>query len=317
MEPSSSRNGKVATELDIELRRKVAEIENILGYTFRNKSLLVEAITHGSYAGHRSYQRLEFVGDAVLGLAVSNCLYEKYPDIGSGDLTDLRSANVSNENLARVAVRLGLYRFLRRNSPGLDKAVSKFTEDDTGLKACTVLADMVESIAAAVYRDCDYDLKLVWKIFSKILEPSFITLETMNRGKTLESRSRSSSCGSPYTVDAFVDGMVMGTGYERQVEIAKLNAARDALPKVSGGEAASFEDDGQMLSILQRPDEEGKQPARIPNVKKSAVCSWRFLFFFFFLMAFLPPECSIVFGFGFWVWVVYLFCKWFSTASQR
>ncbi|XP_074580673.1 ribonuclease 3-like protein 2 [Curcuma longa] len=178
---------------------------------------------------------------------------EKYPDIGPGDLTDLLSANVSNKNLARVAVRLGLYSFLRRNSPGLDQAVSKFTEDDTGLKVCTVLADMVESIAAAVYRDCDSDLKLVWKIFSKILEP-LITLETMEehpvatlnmlcqkRGKTLEFGS--SSCGSTCKVDVIVDGMVMGTGDARQVEIAKLNAAVDVLPKLSGMEAVTFEDD--------------------------------------------------------------------------
>ncbi|XP_074580674.1 ribonuclease 3-like protein 2 [Curcuma longa] len=276
VEPSSSRNGKVATELDIELRRKVAEIENILGYTFRDKSLLVEAITHGSYAGHPSYQRLEFVGDAVLGLAVSNYLYEKYPDIGSDDLTAIRRANVSNERLARVAVRLGLYRFLRRNSPGLDRLVSGFTdletmeEDEEGedygmisfggisygggiLKARTVLADMVESIAAAIYRDCDSDLKLVWKIFSKILKP-LITLETMKehrvatlemlcqkRGKTLAFRS--SSCGSTCTVDVIVDGMVMGTGSDWQMKIAKLNAAGDALPKLSGVEAVSFEDD--------------------------------------------------------------------------
>lgn len=123
MEHSSSRKGKVATELDAELLHQVAEIESILGYTFRKKSLLVQAITHGSYAGHPSYKRLEFLGDAVLGLAVAHYLYERYPYIGSGKLTALRRANVSNEKLARVAVRLRLYRFLRRNSPSLDRAV--------------------------------------------------------------------------------------------------------------------------------------------------------------------------------------------------
>ncbi|XP_042467595.1 ribonuclease 3-like protein 2 [Zingiber officinale] len=104
MEPSSSRKEKVATELDIELPRKVAEIESILGLHFRNKSLLVEVITHGSYADHPSYQRIDFV--VVLGLAISNYLYERY-------LTTLRHANVSNEKLFRAAVHLGLYSFLR------------------------------------------------------------------------------------------------------------------------------------------------------------------------------------------------------------
>ncbi|XP_042467075.1 ribonuclease 3-like protein 2 [Zingiber officinale] len=162
----------------------------------------MEAITHGSYANHPSYQRIEFVGDTVLGLAVSHYLYKRYPDIGSDDQTTLRRTNVSNEKLSRVAVRLGLYRFPRRNSPSLDQAVSDFTdlvtreeEEDDGnssepfsqvndftdlvtreeeedggrisycdsiVEACTILADMVGSIALAFYWDSD--LKLVGKV---------------------------------------------------------------------------------------------------------------------------------------------------------
>ncbi|KAG6517498.1 hypothetical protein ZIOFF_020890 [Zingiber officinale] len=161
-----------------------------------------KAITHCSYADHPSYQRIEFVGDAVLSLAASHYLYERYPDINSDDLTALRHANVSNEKLSRVVVRLGLYRFLRRNSPGLDQAVSDFTdlvtreeEEDDGnssepfsqvndftnlvtreeeedggrisyrgsiAEALTILADMVGSITPTFYWDSD--LKLVGKI---------------------------------------------------------------------------------------------------------------------------------------------------------
>ncbi|KAG6522405.1 hypothetical protein ZIOFF_019545 [Zingiber officinale] len=147
MEPLPSKNGKAATELCNQV-----------------------ANTHGSYVGQQSnpYQRLEFVGDVVLGLVVSDYLYEMCPHIDSDDLTALRSANVSNEKLPCMSVDLSLYRFLRHNSPSLDQAFTyqvtmeeaeENEEKGSILKARLVLADMVESIAAAVYRDCNSNLK--------------------------------------------------------------------------------------------------------------------------------------------------------------
>lgn len=101
----------------------VAEIEGFLGYTFRDPSLLTEALTHGSHPDRPSYQRLEFVGDAVLGLAFTKFLYFSDPSLSAGKLTVLRSANLSTEKLARVAVRHQLYRYLRRHSAALDQLV--------------------------------------------------------------------------------------------------------------------------------------------------------------------------------------------------
>lgn len=112
-----------AEERDGGLRRAVTEIERLLGYVFRDQSLLAEALTHSSYPDHRSYQRLEFVGDAALSLAITNHLYLTNPDLGPGRLSALRAANISTEKLARVAVRHRLYRFLRRNSHALDQMV--------------------------------------------------------------------------------------------------------------------------------------------------------------------------------------------------
>nr|CAD1820691.1 unnamed protein product [Ananas comosus var. bracteatus] len=108
----------------------VARVERLLGYGFRDRRLLREALTHPSAAAEsgRSYQRLEFVGDAALGLAFSNYLYLTNPDVGPGSLSVLRAANISTEKLARVAVRHRLYPLLRRNSPRLDQLVSQFTE---------------------------------------------------------------------------------------------------------------------------------------------------------------------------------------------
>lgn len=93
----------------------VKAVESILNYKFKDKKLIEEALTHPSYTDGPSYQRLEFLGDSALGLAISAFFFSSYPDIGEGPLTDLRKANVSTERLARVAVRLGLYKYIRHN----------------------------------------------------------------------------------------------------------------------------------------------------------------------------------------------------------
>ncbi|CAL9767242.1 unnamed protein product [Musa acuminata subsp. burmannicoides] len=249
------------------MRLAVTEIERLLNYTFRDPSLLEEALTHSSYAGHRSYERLEFVGDAVLGLAITSFFYLSDPTLEPGFLTELRIANASTEKLARVAVRHRLYRFLRRICRDLDQLVSKFTdlammepEEDivqmtyggTTLEAPKVLADIVESIAAAVYFDCDSDLQLFWTVFRGILEP-IITPEMMKEHpvmalyKLCQKHRKivdisSSFDGSSNNFKVVVDGEVMGIGFSKQKNLARLHAARDALQRLSALQAADREE---------------------------------------------------------------------------
>ncbi|KAM0855925.1 hypothetical protein ACQ4PT_049456 [Festuca glaucescens] len=191
-----------------------ARVERLLQYQFHNRSLLEEALTHQSFAAAAaSYQRLEFVGDAALGLAFSNFLYLTNPTLGPGALSTLRAANISTEKLARVAVRHDLYPLLRRSCPRLDlmhpekglgeqesgekpsqikvgqftESVKQELEDDLGtapyggsvVKAPKVLADIVEAIAAAVYVDCTFDLEKLWQVTRFLFEP-IITAETID-----------------------------------------------------------------------------------------------------------------------------------------
>lgn len=102
-----------------EMGQSVSAVEQILGYNFTNKRLLEEALTHPSYTESASYQRLEFIGDAAISLALSNYFFLSNPGVDPGTLSLLRSANVSTEKLARVAVRHGLYHHLRHNAPAL------------------------------------------------------------------------------------------------------------------------------------------------------------------------------------------------------
>ncbi|KAJ4794400.1 hypothetical protein LUZ62_045646 [Rhynchospora pubera] len=233
------------------------EAERILGYSFRNPRLLEEALTHSSFSdGSVSYQRLEFVGDAALNLAVTNYLYSSHPDLGPGHLSALRSANISTEKLARVAVRHGIYALVRRNSPKLDRQVEEFTnmvmqeseENQTqgggAKKAPKVLADIVEAISAAIYEDCNFDLDAMWKVLKVLLEP-LVTADTLGEqpvttlyelcqknGKDVKFYTWPK--GNKTIVNVLIGSELVGYGSSHQKTIARLKAAKDALEKLSG-----------------------------------------------------------------------------------
>ncbi|KAK2379093.1 ribonuclease protein [Trifolium repens] len=236
------------------MEASIAAVEQTIGYIFRNKKLLEEALTHPSYNESISYERLEFVGDAVLGLAISNHLFLTYTSVDPGQLTLLRAANVSTEKLARAAVRHGLHRFIRHNTI-VDKirefadAVQK--EDNCSVvlyggsvKAPKILADIVESIAAAVYVDVDFDLKKLWVIIRGLLEP-IVTLDDLEQnpqpvtmlfeicqknGKKLDVRQWRN--GAKSTVSVYVDEDLVASASSDQKDIARLDAAKIALHKL-------------------------------------------------------------------------------------
>ena len=122
-------------------------LEKRIGYRFNQKDLLETALTHPSYTGEHSaphYQRLEFLGDAVLQLVVSEYLFSEFPDIPEGQLTARRSALVREETLCEAARAYDLSRYLRL-SWGEDKS--------GGREKCSILADVMEAVIAAVYLD--------------------------------------------------------------------------------------------------------------------------------------------------------------------
>lgn len=129
-------------------------LEKKLGYTFRCKEQLQAALYHSSYANeHRccgvsSNERLEFLGDAVLGLVTADYLYHKHPDLPEGDLTRMRAALVCEESLYEVAQSLGLGNELR---------LGKGEEAGGGRCRPSILADATESVFAAVYLDGGMD----------------------------------------------------------------------------------------------------------------------------------------------------------------
>lgn len=126
------------------------ELEEKLNYTFRNPGLLNEALSHSSYANeHRSAhlnsnERLEFLGDSVLGFVTAEFLFVQHPDLPEGDLTRIRAALVCEQSLYEVAQKLELGRYLR---------LGRGEEAGGGRERTSILADAMEAIFAAVYLD--------------------------------------------------------------------------------------------------------------------------------------------------------------------
>ncbi len=117
--------------------------ESRLGYAFRDPALLDAALTHRS-ASKRNYERLEFLGDAVLNFAVAVQLFREYPDADEGDLSRYRAALVSGSSLATVAIGLALGEQLRLGSGELKSG---------GFRRSSILADSLEALFGAVYLD--------------------------------------------------------------------------------------------------------------------------------------------------------------------
>ncbi|XP_020109653.1 endoribonuclease Dicer homolog 4 isoform X1 [Ananas comosus] len=161
----------------------VAKLEELIGYTFKYKGLILQALVHASYSNHPGgcYQKLEFLGDAVLEYLITSYLYSAYPDLKPGQITDLRSISVNNYSFAHIAVWNSLHKFLVKDSNSLTEAVNQFEKyvqlsepekDMLEEPACPkVLGDIVESCVGAVLLDTGFDLNQVWKLMLMLLGP--------------------------------------------------------------------------------------------------------------------------------------------------
>lgn len=133
--------------------KKINKLEKNLGVVFKNKDQLINALTHRSYLNeHKDIkvhnERLEFLGDAVLELIVSDYLFNKFPDRPEGDLTSFRSALVKTESLADTAKKLGV---------GESLLLSRGEEDTGGRTKDYLLANTFEAIIGAIYIDQGYE----------------------------------------------------------------------------------------------------------------------------------------------------------------
>jgi ribonuclease-3 len=233
--------------------RLLEDLEEIIGYTFRDKDLLNRSLSHRSYAhdngkGIRgSYERLEFLGDAVLGMIVSEELFKAYPDLMEGDLTKIKSSLVSRSTLARCSNMMKLERYLLITG-GMDLL--------TGKSKGTILADSFEAVLGAMY--LDGGLEVVNRFINRILMSSkdSITSEQIlhstksNLLQLSQERFRSQPTykvvkttgpehNKIFTCEVEVAGRRLGRGRgssKKEAEkVAALNALRKLSPELTGG----------------------------------------------------------------------------------
>ena len=125
------------------------KLEQKIGYSFKDKNLLLTALTHSSYANEKndrslSYERLEFLGDSILGLITAEFLFQHRPRLPEGRMTRLRAELVCESSLKVIAQELGIGDYMR---------LGRGEERSGGRERASILADMVESVIAAIYLD--------------------------------------------------------------------------------------------------------------------------------------------------------------------
>lgn len=136
----------------MKINKKVLEninkFENIIDYTFKNKEYILEALTHSSYSNeNKSYEfneRLEFLGDSVLSIIISDYLFNKETELPEGELTKLRANIVCEESLSEVAINIKLGEYM---------LLGKGEEATGGRDRISILADAFEAVIAAIYLD--------------------------------------------------------------------------------------------------------------------------------------------------------------------
>ena len=216
-------------------------LEERLGHIFQNRKLLETALTHPSFGGDHHvphYQRLEFLGDAVLELAVSRYLYFELPEVDEGKLTRIRAALVREESLNRAARRIGLGEFIR---------LSVGEERSGGREKPSILSDVMEAVLAAVYLDAGFDeaVRIIGMVLGEELRPEVLKdhldaksrlQELMQRDGRMPSYDYLSMEGPPHApVFAYrvMDGeQELGRGSGTSKQNAQQAAARDALKRM-------------------------------------------------------------------------------------
>lgn len=224
--------------------RCLSSLEKNLNYFFEDDSFLQQALTHSSYANENqlkiteSNERLEFLGDTILNLIVSQYLYNKYLDYPEGELTKIRAKVVCESSLAYAARKIELGKYL---------LLGKGEEATGGRTRESILADACEAIVGAIYMDSDFETtnRLLLKKFEEDIVHAvakgdlFIDYKTelqesLQKGRGLEveyiiNREEGPDHNKTFYMDILIDGKLIGTGKGKNKKEAEQMAAKKVL----------------------------------------------------------------------------------------
>lgn len=218
------------------------KLEAKIGYRFHNRELLRTALTHSSYANERhkgscqSYERLEFLGDSILGLTAAEFLFQHQPPLPEGRMTRLRAELVCEASLHQVALKLELGRYMR---------LGRGEENTGGRQRPSILADMVEAIIAAMYLDSGMEQcrRFVHEMILKDaqIDDSHRTADYKTQLQELVQRKSDQHISytmtgesgpdhnKSFSFSVAINGVVAGEGTGRSKKEAEQMAARQAL----------------------------------------------------------------------------------------
>lgn len=213
-----------------------SRLEDAIGYSFRNKELLIEALTHRSYyfehpESQSHNERLEFLGDSVLNLVASQILYNNSESLSEAEMTRLRAHAVSTTSLAEAAGRIELGSYIR---------VGKGEEETGGRKKKSILADALEAVLGAVYLDggLGETERFINQILGEKLKDKRLALRDpktalqeqtqMKHGK-LPLYKVLAETKKEFLVGVFLNGKLLGEGRGRNKKEAESEAAKEAI----------------------------------------------------------------------------------------
>jgi len=222
----------------------IKDLEKAIGYRFRNIALLQNALTHSSYANERwhnsllSNERLEFLGDSILGMLVAEYLFRTFPDRPEGELTRMRADMVCEKTLAAAANRIGL---------GAHLLLGHGEEQGGGRSRESILADAVESVIAACFLDGGLEASLkfvqqfilvevpVTKLHNADYKTALQELVQQKKNQVLSYALVGQSGpdhDKQFDVEVMLNGTVVGKGSGRSKKRAEQDAARTAIEKL-------------------------------------------------------------------------------------
>ena len=228
-----------------DMNELLEELQDKIGYRFQNTELLKQALTHSSFANEqkinklKDYERLEFLGDAVLELVSSEFLFRENPQMPEGQLTKLRASMVCEPALAYCAkdIDLGSYILLGRGE-----------EYTGGRYRSSITSDVMEAIIGAIFLDGGIEnaKKHIYRFILSDLENKILFLdsktilqEEIQKKKDAQLRYELIGESGPdhnkqFTVDAYLNDVLIGSGTGRTKKAAEQQAAYEALLKMKG-----------------------------------------------------------------------------------
>jgi len=222
---------------------EIKEFQRKIGYFFKDESLIKEALTHSSYANEnkiKSYDRLEFIGDAIVDFIVGEYLFKNFTDMPEGIMSKARANLVCEEFLAKLAINIGIDKYI---------LLGNGAEQTGGRENHSILSDVFEAHVAAIYLDAGFEnaREYVLGIYGTAIK------EMVENGKIDDYKTRlqeilqrNGSCEIVYelvdakgpthdcvfTVNVSANGKLLGTGRAKSKKNAQQLAAADAIRKI-------------------------------------------------------------------------------------